>query len=85
MLFLGASGSVRGTEDWEITYRFAASPNVTNLTMGGITGIAKPGWAYLWVRYADDVSEKVLVKQPIAIYVEKVYEDGDFSGLAIGV
>lgn len=28
VLFLGASGSKRGEEEWEITYRFAASPNV---------------------------------------------------------
>jgi hypothetical protein len=85
VLFLGASGSVRGTEDWEITFRFAASPNVTGLTIGDIVGIDKEGWAYLWVRYADAEDQKVLVKQPIAVYVEKVYEYGDFSGLGIGV
>jgi len=89
-LFLGASGSRRGrgAEDpWEITYRFAGSPNRTNLTVGGIIGIAKKGWEYLWVRYqdaVDDVSNN-LVKQPLAVYVEKVYEEGDFSALGIGV
>jgi len=87
-LFLGASGSRRGrgAEDpWEITYRFAGSPNRTNLTVGGIIGIAKKGWEYLWVRYqdaVDDVSNN-LVKQPLAVYVEKVYEEGDFSTLRI--
>ena len=86
VLFLGASGSKRGEEDWEITFRFAASPNVQNLTIGGINGIAKKGWEYLWVRYADDedTNAKVLVKKPIGVYVERVYENGDFSGLGIG-
>jgi hypothetical protein len=88
-LFLGASGSRRGTSldaDWEITFRFAGSPNVTGLTIGTITGINKKGWEYMWVRYADseDATAKVLVKKPVAIYIEKVYELGNFSLLGIG-
>jgi hypothetical protein len=86
VLFVGASGAKRGEKDWEITFRFAASPNVVGLTVGDIVGIAKPGWAYLWIRYADDEDNaaKVLVKKPIGAYVERVYEDGDFAGLGIG-
>jgi hypothetical protein len=84
VLFLGASGSKRGSNLWEITFRFAASPNVSGLTVGSITGIAKSGWDYLWVRYADAEDQKVLVKQPIAVYVERVYESGNFAGLGIG-
>jgi len=84
-LFLGASGAKRGSGDWEITFRFAASPNVTNLTIGDITGVDKKGWEYLWVRYADSVDDtaKALVKKPIAAYVERVYEYGDFSLMGI--
>lgn len=84
VLFLGASGSKRGSDDWEISFRFAASPNVTGLSIGDITGIDKKGWEYLWVRYADVEDEHVLVKQPLAVYVERVYESGDFSALGIG-
>jgi hypothetical protein len=86
VLFLGASGSKRGHEDWEITFRFAASPNITGLTIGDITGISKRGWEYLWVRYADDEDTvaKVLIKKPIAVYVEQVYPYGNFAGLGIG-
>jgi len=85
-LFLGASGSKRGADDWEISFRFAASPNATNLTVGDILGINKKGWEYLWVRYADseDEAAKVLVKKPVAAYVEKVYEEGNFGGLGMG-
>ena len=94
-LFLGASGTLHGTEsaegtsggaDWEITYRFAASPNKSGITIGNITGIAKKGWEYLWVRYADveDMDAMAMVKRPVAAYVEQVYESADFSLLDIG-
>lgn len=87
VLFLGASGSKRvqlGEDaDWEITYRFAGSPNVSGLSIGPINGISKKGWEYLWVRYADqeDTAAKAIVKRPIAAYVERVYEDGGFAAL----
>ena len=85
-LFLGASGSKRGAEDWEISYRFAASPNRTGITVGDIGGISKKGWEYMWVRYADaeDAAAKAIVKKPVAVYIEKVYEEGGFGGLGIG-
>jgi hypothetical protein len=87
VLFLGASGSKRGLDDWEITFRFAASPNVAGLSLGSITGIAKEGWQYLWVRFIDDedTTAKALIKRPVSAYVEQVYSYGDFSGLGIGV
>jgi hypothetical protein len=84
VLFLGASGSQRGEDDWEITFRFAASPNVIGLSVGPISGIAKKGWEYLWVRYADAEDQFVLVKRPIAAYVERVYPEANFAGLGIG-
>ncbi|MHC4982461.1 MAG: hypothetical protein ACYTF6_04740 [Planctomycetota bacterium] len=43
-LFLGASGSKRGADDWEINYRFAGSPNRANFMIGGITAASKKGW-----------------------------------------
>jgi hypothetical protein len=54
------------TEDWEIPFKFAASPNATDLTVGDITGIEKKGWEYLWVRYADAEDEETLIQQPVA-------------------
>jgi len=85
-LFLGASGSKRGAEDWEITYRFAGSPNRSSLVVGPISGISKKGWEYMWVRYADseDAAAKAIVKKPVAVYIERVYEEGNFAALGIG-
>jgi len=86
-LFLGASGSKRGADNWEITYRFAGSPNRSGLVVGSITDISKKGWEYMWVRYADseDTVAKAIVKKPVAVYIERVYEEGDFSQLGIGI
>ena len=85
-LFLGAAGTQRGDDPWEISFAFAGSPNVTGLSVGSITGIEKKGWEYLWVRYqaAEDATAKMLIRKPIAAYVERVYRDGSFGSLGIG-
>ncbi|MEM8739471.1 MAG: hypothetical protein AAGG38_13490 [Planctomycetota bacterium] len=84
-LFLGAAGSQQGDGDWAIDFAFAGSPNLTGITVGDMTGIAKKGWEYLWVRYqtAEDTDAKLLVRKPVAAYVERVYHSGDFSLLGI--
>jgi len=85
VLFLGATGQKRGDEKWEVTFKFAASPNRSGIQVGEIGGIAKKGWEYLWVQYGDDVDELacVRIKKPVAVYVEQVYEEGAFSALGI--
>lgn len=86
VLFKGATGRRRSIGQWEITYQYAVSLNKTDITIGDITGIDKKGWEYLWVQYeeAEDTSAKALVRKPIQVNVEKVYENGDFSLLDIG-
>ena len=88
VLFLGASGSRRGearSDYWEITFKFAVSPNKSSIPVGSLSMSDKKGWDYLWVRYADDVgSNNSVVKKPVAAYVEKVYERADFAALGIG-
>lgn len=85
-LFLGASGSKRGAEGWEITFKFAGQPNRSGLQVGSIGPIQKKGWEYLWVQYGDDVdpAAQVLIKKPIAVYVEQVYSSANFGALGIG-
>lgn len=84
VLFLGASGSKRGKEKWEITYKFACIPN-GNFDVGSIAGITKRGHDLLWIRYADeeDAVAKRLVKRPVAAFVERVLEYDDLNGLAV--
>jgi hypothetical protein len=89
VLFMGCSGSQewddqKGRGPWSLSFRFVASKNVTNQTIGSITGISKRGHDYLWVLYEGAVSGSTLLKRPKAVYVSKVYKDSDFSGLGIG-
>jgi hypothetical protein len=85
-LFQGAAGSQRGNRPWEITYRFAGSPNVEDVQIGEIVGVSKGGCEYLRVLYeeAEDGDAKRLVKRPAAGYLEQLYKEGDFGELGIG-
>ena len=90
VLFLGASGTKRSKKPnapWEITFRFAVSPNQSSLQIGKLKVSNKKGWDYLWVRYADKVAEnrKNVIKEPVAAYVEQVYPTGDFGNLGLGM
>lgn len=86
VLFLGAAGTKRGDDDWEIGYRFSALPNLTDIVIGDITVPSKKGWEYIWVLFDDeqDTSAEKKVQRPRAAYVEKVYELGDMADLLIG-
>lgn len=87
LLFKGATGSKRGLGDWEINFKFDASPSVTGLTIGTLAGIDKKGWEYLWVAYQPGPvgtgANKLLVQQPQFAYVERVYDAGDYTVLGI--
>ena len=90
VLFLGASGqkrSKKASAPWEITFRFAVSPNQSSLSVGKLKVSNKKGWDYLWVRYADKVSDnrKNVIKEPVAAYVEQVYPEGDLGNLGLGM
>ena len=89
VLFVGCSGSQewddqKGRGPWSLSFRFVASKNVTGEVIGDITGVAKKGHEYLWVRYEDAVDSNVLMKKPKAVYVNKVYRESAFSALGIG-
>ena len=85
-LFLGCQGQKQGQGDWELQYRFSASPNVSMLTVGGGITINKEGWQYAWTVFDDDVDNaaKRLIKKPVQTNVDQVYSYGDLAGLGIG-
>lgn len=90
VLFLGASGTKRSKKPsapWEITFRFAVSPNESSVKIGDLKVTNKFGWDYLWVKYADKVAEnkKNVIKKPVAAYLEQVYPAGDFGNLGLGM
>jgi hypothetical protein len=85
-LLMGASGRKR-TEvtpnDYEVTMEFMFNPNVTGLTIGGITGISKTGWQYLDITYEDREDSGFLFKMPIVASVHQVYKEGNFGALGL--
>jgi hypothetical protein len=83
VLFEGASGSQRGNESFDVSYKFKASPNVNGLEVGEIQVEYKRGWDYFWVQYLEkeDTESKTTKKVPFAAFVEAVYQEADFSPL----
>lgn len=81
VLFLGASGSGGTDAEAEVQYSFAVSQNANGLTIGDLTGIAKKGHEYLWIRYKESTSEDKAVAQPEFAYVERVYDTADLAGI----
>ena len=86
LLFAGATGDIVSNDDPFLSYTFLASPNVTGLTIGQITGIQKQGHEYLWFAYrkGKDAATKNIVSLPKAAYVNQIYGPGDMTLLKIG-
>lgn len=101
VLFLGMTGqqewdAQRGDGPFSLSYRFSATPNrgsdalpasLPAEPIGDITTYNKYGHDFLWVKYAsqDDQNNNVIIRKPLFVYVNKVYPDGDFSKIGIGV
>lgn len=85
LLFLGGSGEVVPNVPTTINYTFAASADVTGLTISDITGITKGGHDYLWIAYEEeaDTSAKKKIRRPLAAYVERVYARANFTTFGI--
>lgn len=82
LLFEGASAATKNTDGyWDLSYKLAASISATGLTFGPINGIAKKGWEYLWASFVEDTDGDRTIKKPIAVFIEQVYQDGDFNAL----
>jgi len=85
LLFLGAEGAEDDENYVDMTYQFAARPNQTGLTIGGINGITKRGWDYLWVKHEEKVVADLVLTVPAAVYIEQVYPEGNLSTLGISL
>lgn len=90
-MFLGARARLVEEGEYEVHYRFAATPNRSNIQVRHITVPFKRGWDYIWVRTeleettARGASGKPkLVPTPLAVYVERVYDYRHFGSLRIG-
>ncbi len=95
VLLADVSWTIRGSGDVQVNFAFVRIPNKTNFALDYITGINKKGHEYLWTFWQDKVEtgtvqgepspvEIGVVREPRGVYVEKVYEEADFSLLSIG-
>jgi len=89
VLLLGVSGAKNSKKSrWELTYKFSASPNRSDFTVGSgaaaITVKFKAGWDYMWVKYKKVLVGSEVLHRPDAVYIERVYLSCDFSQLGIG-
>lgn len=83
LLFLGAEFRQSSNAEVTVVFKFSASPNRTNLSFGTITGVAKRGHEYIWVDYEAAEVSGYVVRRPRGVYVERVYEEGNFNQLGI--
>lgn len=90
VLFKGASASQRDDNVWEVTYQFSASPNRADFKIGDIDVTFKGGHHFMWFSHEKAVDDaaggggvEAMIKPPIAVYVERVYEETDFSDLGL--
>jgi hypothetical protein len=85
VLCLDISAEPHGLKLVAVHFDFSASPNVTDLKIGGITNIAKKGWEYLWVWWKNIIaaSTKDLAPSPKQVNIERVREDGSFLGFGL--
>lgn len=85
VLFEGVTGSLQNYDSWSLTFSFRFRANRTGIQIGNIAGIAVDGWDLLWV-FSVDTDEPGVgkpLRKPHAVYVERVYDRGDFSALGL--
>lgn len=85
LLFLGGSGEVVPNVPTTVSYTFAASADVTGLTIADLASITKGGHDYLWIAYEEeaDASAKKKIRRPLSAYVERIYDRTAFSAFGI--
>jgi hypothetical protein len=74
-------------QDRELSFEFLYSPNLTNLTIGSITGVNKLGHQYMWIDWESAIVSGRAVRRPLAVYVQDLYgiEPASFAPLGLSV
>ncbi len=86
VLLKGVSGTRRGADDSELTFRWGVRHNQTDLEVEGVTGISKQGWQYLWPRtQMVRQTNGPVASQVTHVCVATVFRSGNFADLNIGV
>jgi len=85
VLFLGARGDRTDPGYWSVEFMFAVSKNKRGIVIGDCEVGLKKGWQHLWIHYREEKDDtgKFIIPKPVAVYVETVYDETDFTTLGI--
>lgn len=86
LLYLGGSAQPREGGGFTVTHRFAqASTEIVDedALADGFPSFIVPPFHYVWVWYTAKEDAGRTVQQPTAAYVERLYDEGDFSALGL--
>lgn len=86
-LCMGATGRYTNSDDqfpWALDVAFGFEPtNEAAITIGDciVPAGEKHGWYYMWTEFEpqDDEDNKFLVKRPLAVHIERVYDRANFD------
>jgi hypothetical protein len=83
-MFLGCTGqpSAKNVDCHDMTFKFAAGHNMTNIYVGGIL-ISKNAWDYVWVTPGPGIEASNgvnnIVYRVTSVHVDKLYVPQDWS------
>lgn len=85
LLYMGCDGQFKAGEGWTLTHKFGVELTRNDIVIcDGLTVDQKRGFEYLWIDYHEIEDGGGTVTVPKAAYVEKVFEDTDFTFLGLG-
>lgn len=86
LLFLGSSGKESTNGSVSATFYFLASKNTdaVDLPPDMIDTLAKKGHEYLWLYFRAEDDAGSIIRTPAFAYIERVYDEADFTALGIG-
>lgn len=85
LMFMGVDGTIDLTQGGDLTYKFSAKANRSNLRINGSKSFSARGWDYVWTLNdkREDAAAKKVTIVPIAVYVEEMVGSYDFNFLGI--
>lgn len=85
VMFLGLSGTVQVQQERsKLSWEFGVRKNVTNATIGVFSAIDKKGWEYAWIYHENRPgTDGSIVRTPISIYIERLFETSAWPGLQV--
>ncbi len=86
LLLTGVDGSRRGRGDWRVNFRWAHGTHQTGITVAGISSVNKEAHDYVWVTWEKEVDGTAnrFKVSAVGVYVARIYDQADYSGLGIG-